>query len=196
MYQHDRNIAYKRGRLYIPVSNFGLGSLAGITIDQVLGGVYGETISSSSSGNVKEGAIKVPTFFDPNWSLGFRVHWTAGGTPATMGNVTWVVLQNLIVNGGLCLSAAAGVLNTIIAAADPPPSAANRHKWTSRGILNRGWATREQVHDGAILQFSVSLTAVSGTIDGTNHAKLLGLEIDYVPMHTRFPQSELDAPLS
>jgi len=138
-----------------------------------------------------EGKLWLPPHWDPNFALGMRLIWSTGSTTAA-DTITWTVLQNVI-SLGSAIAAATGALNTTIAVGILGTTTANQMQVTSRGIRNAGWATRAQLTTGAMLQFSVDVTATD--IDAGEKVWVYGMIFDYMPCRTVYPHREFDAPL-
>jgi len=132
--------------------------------------------------------------WNPDFPLGFRVHWIT--SHATSGSsVTWKVFASMGANDTVMPTGVnATALDTVIALQTLGASTAYLQKRTSRGIKNAGWLSRAQIMAGAWMNFAVELDAVSGITLSTDSVWLLALEIDYMPMRTRFPHSEVDGP--
>lgn len=188
----DRNIWWARKRIYVPFAHRSYGGPLASTLTAFNTAASGFKITAV--GTALEFVIAMPTDFNPHFPMGFRAHWGAIGTPATMGNASWIALAIFKKKTEAIITAATGALDTPWTLVQTPP-AANAQTFTSRGIKNFPTLVRGDVYDGLTLQASVELDAVSGTIDATNSAFLFGLELDYVPMKTRFPHSEYDCPV-
>ena len=144
---------------------------------------------------------RVPMDFDPNWPLGFRVHFTSASTtladdfqftvafdvkdaPAATSEAAAVAVA------GTALAAASTALDTVIAAQTWIDATAYKNTYSPRGIKNGYWTTLAAIEDGAAMVVSVTATTADTA------AILLGLEIDYVPRLTvGHAGSEVDRPL-
>lgn len=195
MNTHDRVIAWKRKRLYIPVAQAGNGSLSGLTMTQLVGSVYG--LKLAAAGTPTEFSFKVPADLNPDFPLGIRVHWSSGTASTTVTTVSWVALLVFKAIDAVLTGAGAGALDTVITLAQAVSATAKLNNWSSRGLKTMlGVLTRAQIlgAGGAMGHLSINLSAAGGTIDSSNAIWLLGVELDYVPMKTKFPHSENDAP--
>lgn len=188
---HDRDIRWRRKRVLIPTPQFKLGGLNGQTNTQVASTpLYGHKITTV--GTPLEGIWRVPYDLDPTKPIGFRVLYTATGTTVT--TTSWIVLAVFKHAQAAVADSASGALDTPIALATAT-IAASVLGYTARGIKNANAISKAQVFAGAFLQFSVELDAVGAGLDTSNFITLLGLEIDYARMATRFPHAEQDQPL-
>lgn len=189
---YDNQAAWVRKRLYLPVAQAGNGSLSGLTMTQLIGSLYGLKITSV--GTPTEFTFPLPKDVNPTWPLGFRIHFAGSGT--TVGTVSWIILQHIKLLNAALVAAATGALDTVITLPQTQVTTyANKSQVSSRGIRNANFCSRSDVFNGAWMQASVELDAAGGTVDASNAVWLLGLEMDYVPMLTRFPHSEFDCPL-
>jgi hypothetical protein len=199
----DNTMFYKRGVLWVPPHDLVGGSVAGTylnfavvnrTYDTAQWGTVGANTGYALAAKL-EGIIPIPKYFDPNWPLGFRLHWTAGtaGAGATAW-ATWVVLAAMKKVGEVFATAATGALNTPV----PIQSQSNGQFYynrTGRGIKNGNWATVQQVLDGMFMEISSTIANPIGAgLTITDGIWLLGMDIDYVPMLTRQPHAQYDAP--
>ena len=210
----DRQIYWNRHRLFLPCAMWQGGSIAGgMLLSEVSIGAGTSTLmkyqgatwdGSGTTGyqqtSVVQGKFIVPKNFNPEHPLGFRLHYTLQVDSST----STVLLPTLQINfksmtSGLLGAAASGVLNTIIPA-KTGQLLKGIYTLSGRGILNGNWSNRVNVFAGQWMEFSLLWTTLTGyTLSATalpNGARLwvLGMEIDYVPMMTRFPHSEIDAP--
>lgn len=186
----DRQILWKRKHLIIPMTQARFGGSTGLTLTQHTGAVYG--VDFSAAGATHECAVPLPTDVNPGFPLGFTVLFTGKGTLLT--SVTWVVLAVLRKNNGVAFSTTAtGALDTLIGATTVASGYAGKFLMSRRGLRNANFATRAEIMAGTALQYSIQLSAASGIAVG-HEATLLGLELDYMPMKTRYPHSELDGP--
>jgi len=144
---------------------------------------------------------RVPMEFDPNWPLGFRVHFTSASATAAddfQFTVAFDVKDAPAATSELAATAVAGTavaaastaLDTVIAAQTWIDTTQYKNTWSPRGIKNGYWTTLAAIEDGAAMAISVTATTADTA------AILLGLEIDYVPrMTVGHAGMETDAPL-
>jgi hypothetical protein len=138
---------------------------------------------------------RVPIDFDPNWPLGFRVHFTSGS--ATAADVfQFTVAFDIkdaaasVAAAGTAVAAASTALDTVVAAQTWVDTTTYKNTWSPRGIKDGKWSTLTAIEDGAAMVISVTATSADTA------AILLGLEIDYVPRWTvGHAGMETDAPL-
>jgi hypothetical protein len=200
----DNTMFYKRGVLFVPTNQMVGGSVANGAVpylnfcitsrsyDCAQWGTVGAN-TGMVSGAKLEGIIPIPKYFNPNWPLGFRLHWLA--TPAAGSTVwsTFVMLAAFKKTGEVMATAAAGALDTVIPIQSLSTGAYYYNK-TGRGIKNGNWATVQQVLDGMFMEVSFACTVGAGINLASQGVWLLGMDIDYVPMLTRQPHSTHDAP--
>jgi hypothetical protein len=192
---HDRNIEWKRHKLYIPINQFQNGSsapnveLTEVTGLNMLGHEFDGSGGIQSVGGVVEGAVIIPPWWNPEWPLGFRVWWTSQATALDVA--TFKVLALVAAEGEAIIAAATGVLDTLVA--EDILTVEFGIQRTSRGIRNANWSSRAVVDAGALLQFSVELDATDATLASSESIWLLGLEVDYTPMMTVYPHNDRDA---
>lgn len=194
MIVHDKNIAWRRKRLFLPFYQWAWGSLGGGTNTQLVGAFYGNKITSA--GTPVQGAFRMPFDVNPDFDMGFKICYAGDGTaPEDVGTLSWIILAEYKAVTVAPDATAVGALDTTIATTGVVSATDNLLEWTSRGIKNKGFLSRDEIDAGAYCQFSVELDAVGGTISATNFVLCMGLEIDYMPRKTRFPHSEIDGPL-
>ncbi len=190
---HDHDILYKRNSRFYQFGELCGGSVSAEHKNSAITSRAFDaarwSTSYNASGEYQEGLIVVPKDWDPNWPLGFRIHWTG----SSAGNLTWRVgLDFVALDGAIPTTGAGTDLDTLIAL--DTLATAYDFTMTSRGIKNANWANNTQVTNGHYAAIKLECTA--GTIDLTSEiAWGMWLEVDYVPMLTRFPHSEHDAPL-
>lgn len=192
----DRSMSWKRETLTLPVTSaMWVGASAG-TIVQVNGGVQG--IAATDTATVIEGAFLCPWWANPDFPIGVKALVTEGGSTGTsVTSTTPLVKLDFKADTIVSVSAAATALDTVITALTLPSTPKGKLCWSSRGIKNAGWATRDQVHAGLVGQISCNpASAAGGTINSTNTIILIGLQLDFVPMRTEWPHSELDCPIN
>ena len=146
-------------------------------------------IGFSATGSVINGTIKTPYDIDPKWPIGFRVNWTS---TSGSGSATWALLTRNTVKGAALVvkGSILTALNTVFPAS--AVTVANGNEWSARGILNKLGLSRDQIEEGAHLQFTLNLSAVV-TIAASS-ITFLGLEMDYVPVLTIGQGTHTDRP--
>lgn len=140
--------------------------------------------------------VPCPYDLNPAFPVGLRVRYAPTvTTPATLTTLTLTALLDAIISNGL-IALATTVLNTVLGSQTYGPNTAgvvsNLFTYSSRGIKNTLAITRTQVEAGAWLAMRVTPSAFVNVAT----FKLLGIEIDYVPIKCQGQGSELDAPLS
>jgi hypothetical protein len=190
----DRQILWKRKHLFVPFTQFKLGTNTGVTPTAYVASSAYYALVLTATGTATEGVVKAPEDANPSFPLGVKILWgkLASGAPT---DLTWVMLLDMIPEFTIPIAAAAGALDTIIGSRVLGSLAtAGGLMWSGRGIKNANWATRAQVLNGLLWQFSVNLT-VAASIDGSHQIAMFGAMFDYMPMKTRFPHSEIDGPV-
>jgi len=134
------------------------------------------------------GRIPLPYNIDPQFNISLRVNWSMEGT--TAGTLLWSIYQAPIIKSGSYLSIAgleiAGNLKTMTSAHSGNLST-DINMWSTYNnfrlrLSNNGrLLNRDDIENGASLQFSISPTDQSGT---TGVIVLLGLELSYTPIYT------------
>lgn len=195
---HDRIIQYKRGRLFLPTHRLVGGANETDYNESEIGANLGYNAAVWSSagyavGGVVNGKFLVPTDWNPNFPLGMSLYWLTDST-TTSDTVDWKIFLDMIAVGSVIPTATPAVLNTVIAQ-DTNLGAKVLHK-TSRGIRNKNWSTIKAIHAGLLGHIHIELDATTIDVGVTENVWLLGVEFDYVPMLTRQPHSEQDAPLT
>lgn len=184
----DKDVWWKRRKIYVPVSQAQFGGVGGLTLTQ-LGStpVYG--IKITAVGTAYQFIFPIPhNINNLGQPVGFRINWANGTLNNTITSVNWILLAGAIQENGLFLDASIGDLDTPIALAQALNETPESNDWTSRGVKNLGWSDND-----SFIQASVELDAVGGVIDATNFLWLLGVEMDYVPKFAVDSASEVDS---
>lgn len=189
MLVHDRNTAYRRGRLWVPVSEW----TQGLTITAITSALGGFKVTAGTT--VMKAAFRCPYDLDPQFQIGVKVFLVGDGTdPSAIGTIPHTLLGTIVDKDEAILDTPAGDPDTdfeVMSALSATPHVLTT---TSRALLPKGLSTREGISNGAFFNLSITLGTVGGTISGTNFVVYTGLEIDYVPMRTRAPHADHDAP--
>ena len=202
----DRNIMWKRGRLWLPSSVFQNGSIAAnnplteitwnSTGRKLQGTLWdGSGTTGFTSSQSLYGCIPIPKDFNPQFPLGFQLKFIPAVSASSTNAIQWSVGLALSVEGAstLAMSSFAAVNTNFTSQALLGRGVIHK---TSRAIKNEHWATRTQIFSGLLMEFEIKIAAITGyAIDTTNKLWLFGMEIDYMPMLTRFPHSEIDGPV-
>lgn len=202
MARTDKDMGWKRHKLFIPASQWQNGdNAAGIILARydathqyngvVWGTSNGGTVGHASAAAV-QGSMPVPSWWDPQHPLGFRVHFTQYGITSAAATITPLMLLQFVNRNATIVTTASGALDTIIGAQTYPNTTAAQFLRSSRGVKNGLWRSRAQITDGCYMCWSMAVTASTSLT--TNAVHVLGLEVDYVPMMTIYPHSELDRP--
>lgn len=210
MFNTDRNIAWKRKRQWIPCNDWLNGAnAAGINVSQITnrkvqgaGIGVGTAFISAGAGSGWPGFVPIPFDANPEFPLGFTLLWTHSYAGSTASTLTMAITQNIFLNSVIIptASAATALTTPITAKTLAASNTAFIPVVSSRGILAANWMGKSNLLTpglGAMLQFFVACSALSGggLALNTDNVWWLGLWLDYVPMRTRFPHSEQDAPL-
>jgi hypothetical protein len=180
---HDRTIAWKRKRIEVTFHQYSLD-----TTEEVNGsGIRGIDAAAST---VYDLGIKLPTDVDPRFPLGIRIHYATDSTTDT-DTITWTPLYGIIHVGSALVTQS----NSLPIAVTTIDGILFAHNYSARSEIAKHFASIAQIHAGAVLNFNVQLTT-DIDVAGTESIWLIGIEIDYVPMKTRQPHSETDAPLN
>lgn len=184
----DKEIWWRRRRLYIPAAHWGNGSANGETItNQTSIGCSGFAVVTTN--DVLVGHFRCPVELDPNFDVGFRVHMMPTGD-ADIGTVGNALLVDFRADETVAVAASTALDTTI---ADVAVAAVtNQVQWSPRGIKSKGFLSGAQVDD-AYVNFKLSPTAT--TLTSGSSLTLLGIEMDYMPRSTRFPHCQTDGPL-
>lgn len=191
-FETDAHISWVRKRLFIPALNLQLGGQAGTTVQVNSSGIYAFKCVAAATAFL--GGFKVPADVNPHWPLGLTWHLAPGtsafNSPAT---ITMTSLLDFKAQGTV-LAVATSALDTVHTAVTCPATAASATMKSTRGVKNANFLSRSQIFAGVFGVISGAI-ASSVTLSGTDFVSVLGLELDYVPMLTRFPHSEQDCPL-
>ena len=198
----DSQIQYMRKRLYLNAfdmmgmqddSTSGVHAAAATAATRIVeAGALGIShLTMGTAGELLNGQYPIPYDLDPQWPLGFRIHYTVD-VNTNAPNVTWILLQ------GTQLDAAAYVvptaaLDTAIALHTYPATTDLLFVRTARGIRTSIGVTREQIEATAKLTFSIEMDTISQT---PTDVRFAWLEMDYVPMLTVGSGNHTDAPLA
>jgi hypothetical protein len=201
----DRQMWWNRHRLWLPVQNWANGSIASnLTITKITkvaadmtyqGLMWDGGTSGHAASTVIQGKIAIPPCVNPEFPLGFRIHFVNQVTSSAACVTKPVILAAIKTGNTDVIADAAGALDTPIPVSTSATIPAGQFNISNRGIKNANWTTRSKIYSGSWLEFSLMWGTLTNYTLGTG-AKLwvTGLMIDYVPMLTRFPHGELDAP--
>jgi len=132
----------------------------------------------AAAGDILLGEVDLPYDLDPKFPVGFRINWSAVGTPDSAIGVTWILLEKVI-KKNVAFTAADVALDTVFG--ESLLMASNGNHWTSRGIKKALGLSRKDIEDGAALSLSIECDILDS---GVTVPKLLALEMDYVPILT------------
>ncbi len=127
--------------------------------------------------------LRCPYDVDPAHPMGFKVNFVSGSSTAA-DIFDWIILADFKAVA-VALLAPTTVLDTVIDITGTLGTAtADLNNWSSRGIKNKGFLTRDQIEAGAAIMFSVELDSTQSALS-SEELHMLGVEIDYVPLQTR-----------
>lgn len=144
----------------------------------------------TAAGTVLFGAINLPSDLDPAYPVGFRINWSGVGTVAADKGVTWILNTAAIKKG---MPFALGDIAGDVLFGESLINGNDRNEWTARQIRRALILTRLDIENGVQLSLSLELDIIDA---GITFVKLLGLEIDYVPITTLGNGCHTDRPLS
>lgn len=141
------------------------------------------------------GMIPCPMDLDPNFPVGFRVHYSGDHDGSGSATTSWILLQGAVVEGG-AIATPTAALDTVIALLDAYSTTAGDtatttdalYQVTGRGIRNSIGLTRSQVVNGALITISLELDAVANFTS----VNFLFLEMDYVARRTQASPALVD----
>lgn len=183
MIKSDKEMLWRPGRVYYPVSGFsGIVGAAGVSVGAHTGapvqqeittmGIVGILLDTAADAIVTES--KIPWDLDVSKNVYARVVWTCGSTDVA-DTVTWRLLYRAITPSVTALATPATALDTAIAAQDVPVA-------TAYTVINSPWGViaantiSEKAEHWAWL---VELNAFDAGLSEDKFA--LGLEIMYTP---------------
>lgn len=199
---NDRNIDWRRGRIFIPAPGFagyvaqnGVDDGAPVLAEISTFGFVGLTMAAT--GDSVSTYMPVPRDLDILRPTYFRVHYTLAPTNETITGTeeaTWAVTYDrTAINTSL--EAAATTLTTTIAADVYTPTVGMAWAATPWGVVSA-----ETFSEAQFLALNVELdNALYGALDaydstGTEMVRLLGLEIEFTPKKTKYGAMEFEAP--
>ena len=160
-------------------------------------GTLGFISCSMVAGEFLKGIYPVPSDLDPQFPVGYRVHYTVDHDGSGDATVSWILLNSFI-GEGVVIADPATALNTPIPLLDAYTTDAGvsvttdfLYQVSGRGIDNDIGLTRTQIETGALMGTSLEMDAMANATD----VRLLWLEMDYVPMKTLGAGSNLDRAL-
>lgn len=148
-----------------------------VTVQQNEIGAFGIVGVTFAVGDLFHGLIDIPRDLDARYEIGIRVNWNNSAAATTTRAVTWIVLADIVLSGGV-FAIATTALDTIIATSLVTAALAN--EWSPRGIIDAGShsLTQTQVEDGAKLEIRLEADILTDT---PANIRFLGIEIDYTP---------------
>ena len=147
-----------------------------------------------TAGDVYSTFLRVPNDVDPRYPMGFKINYVSGSSTAA-DIVDWIILADFKAEN-VALLAPTTVLDTVIDVAGTIGTAtADLNNWSSRGVKDADFLTRDEIEAGAAMMFSVELDSTQTTLS-SEELHMLGVEIDYVPQRTRGRGHEMDSRLT
>lgn len=176
-----------------------LGSVsAGITLIEVAAsGVMGLQMAADE---IMSFAFRIPKDLDPQWPVGFKVHWTLDHDGVDPATASWILLADFLARGGV-IAVSSTALDTIIpllstyedTSEDATVVTDSLYQVSARGIKTDIGLTRENIEEGSLFVGNLELDAIANAQG--NLGILLALEMDYVPWKTQGEGSFIDRPL-
>jgi len=142
----------------------------------------------TDDGNFFYGWRRCPNDVNPNWPIGFRIHWSQAS--AVTDGTTFILKFGVDKVNAAFQAVTLAALD--IPLAESNTTGAWHNNWTSRGIKNSIGLTRAEIEAGAVLRFNIEADLVD---TGQDKVTILGLEMDYVPMLTQGGGRDGDCPL-
>lgn len=190
---NDVDIAWMRKRVWLtPYTLQGLVEATNTLGGVITNGSIPVAITSAgisgwlmAEGEFQTGGILLPYDLDPDYPIGFKLHWTANANGACTAD--WIIQYKLIEEGVL-FAIPATALDTPIVFADSHGSTDWFHAITSRGIIDADTFTRKQIENEAMLMLEVEMD------DGDNDTAiyLLGISMDYAVQRCTGPGTPSD----
>lgn len=184
----DRNMEWRPGRIYIPVSEFTgwIGQAAAVNAGTGPGAPVQQEVSTfgivaclmDTAGDALDHNLMIPYDCDLNKDIRFRVHWTSGSA-TTADTIDWKVFYLGLVPNTTTIAAATNALTTTVA--QDTVAGAYIYQTTEYGVLVGG--TLSQSVESLTLQVEMDAFAAGLTEDKF----LLGLEMVYTPKRMRGP---------
>lgn len=191
MIKQDKEILWRPGRLYIPVSAFngwtyeatgaaGVKS-AGAGTPSATNKQFTEIGTTGAVGMLFEaagdsimGSFLLPYDLDTAYNLYLRVHWSSGSA-TTADTIDWLVQYTAITPNVTAIVDPATALSTVIPQDTVPVATANIWCTTEWGKINGGVLSNR----AEVITFEVEMDAFAAGLTEAKH--LLGLELRYTP---------------
>lgn len=136
-----------------------------------------------TAGDIYTTFLRCPYDVDTAFEIGFKVNFVSGSSTAA-DIFDWIILADFKAVA-VALLAPTTVLDTVVDIAGTLGTAtADLNSWSSRGVKNSGFLTRDEIEAGAGIMFSVELDSTQSTL-ASEELHFLGCELDYVPLKTR-----------
>lgn len=187
----DRNIAWRRKKIYIPWKEFSgiavvleTGATAELpfktsadadVVATELGTLEMHGLKMENAAEVVNHHFRTPYDMNADKAIGFKVNWTSASATAA-DTVTWKVFCNFV-KIDVILAVATGVLDTVIVADNV--TGINFNQWTARGIKTNSGLVQADIDNGAWMVLQVEMDA---KVTITEDIFFCGLEIDYYPL--------------
>ena len=192
----DRNIDRLREFLYIPETAFsGIIGLTtgtdasvhtGVAVRQEVNTTGDAGLLMDTAADLVIGRVHMP-FFDPNFDIGVRVHWSTESLTAA-DTITWLVTYDRNAENDTIIVPATA-LDTVIAQ-DTATGTAGQDQFTARGKINAKkfaptiWSSDDGVTP--VLQMWRWMVELDAFAAGLTEDKFfLGLLLDFVPRYTK-----------
>lgn len=202
----DKEIAWKRHQLWFPVNQWQNGSISSNLHYSQLGTTIMHALHYTNRDIVRWGMFRIPKWFNPQFELGVTVHWSSTTTTSARTihprfKYVFMSIGDAFPGHDVAIGSSqfsdANALDTILV--EQAYGSGTPYRWlkTNRGIVNKNWLTNDQIHEERYMIFGLAFpAALSNTILSNGQlVYILGIDFDYVPMMTRKPHSEIDAPV-
>lgn len=200
MIKSDKELLWRPGRLYIPVTSMGwtyeaTGAAgvksAGAGTPSATNKQFTEIGSTgivgmffNAAGDSIMGHTMLPYDLDRKQPMYVRVHWSSESTD-TADTITWLVQYTAIIPNTTAIIDPATVLGTVIAQDTVPAATANIWCATEWGVIPRNTFTK----DVEAITYEVEMDQFAAGLTEAKH--LLGLELRYTPKRLRYPDGML-----
>ena len=201
MLKNDKELLWRPGRLYIPVSSFtgwtyeatgaaGVKSV-GAGTPSATNKQFTEIGTTGVVGMLFEAAgdsimhsMLLPYDLDTTHNVAVRVHWSSGSTDVA-DTVTWLVQYTQIIPNVTAIVDPATALGKVVVIDNVPVATANtwcatEYGWIVGGVLNQ---------KAEAITFEVEMDAFAAGLTEAKH--LLGLELRYTPKRLQGPDGML-----
>ena len=201
MIKHDKELAWRPGRIYLPAMKFTGMSVTAINEGGAANDAYGigwesayttaptsaeinslglNGIAMDTDGMMVNTDVMLPYDIDVKKNVYVRLHWTCGSVD-TADTVLWKLLYTALIPEVTALIVPATAFDTVIATDTVPAATAYTINRTSWAVINAGTISEKAEH----IAFNVEMDTKD--TDMAEALFLLGLEIMYSPRRLSGP---------